>query len=152
MNRGLLIATVAALFAPALGQAQGVEIERGLEQRYFVAEVPPGATVQVGVKMPRDALIAETKVFVDTMDKGEKMDWSACDVDTKKCKIGDARIIGYHRVEAAKWEQLAVDVKSTSDQVRYAKIQVNFQPQSGSDESGCEDVEKCGFSKTLESR
>jgi len=151
MKRGFSIVAFVAVLVPVLAQAQGVEVERGLEQRYYVAEVPPGGEVQVGVKLPRNSLIAKTSVFVDTTDKGEKMDWKSCSIDTKACEIGKARIVGFVRAEKPKWEEMAVNVKSTSDQVLFVKLQVNFQEQSGgeTDPSGCFDVEKCGFSEVI---
>jgi hypothetical protein len=149
---GFSIIALAAVLAPVIGQAQGVEIERSLDQRFYVAEVPPGGEVRVGVKLPRDSLIAKTSVFVDSTDKGQKMDWKTCNIDTRKCEIGDARIVGFVRAEKATWEELAVNVTNSSDQVRYAKVQINFQPQAGEDESGCGEYEKCGFSEVMSSK
>lgn len=149
MNKGLFIVALIVALVPALGQAQGVEIERSLEQRFYVAEIPPGGEVQVGVKLPRESLIAKTSVFVDTSDKGQKMDWKTCSIDTRKCEVGDARIVSFIRAEKPKWEELAVNIRSTSSQVLYAKIQVNLQPQAGEDESGCGEYEKCGFSEII---
>ncbi len=149
MTKFITTCALAAVLVPVLGQAQGVEAERALEQRFYVAEIPPGGEVLIGVKLPRNALIAKTSVYVDSTDKGQKMDWSTCNIDTKKCEIGDARIVGFVRAEKDKWEELAVNVRSSSGQVRFAKIQVNFQPQAGEDESGCGEYEKCGFSNVV---
>lgn len=152
MNRGLSIIAFVIALVPALGQAQGVEIERALEQRYYVAEIPPGGEVQVGVKLPRESLIAKTSIYVDTADKGQKMDWKTCSIDTRKCEVGNARIVSFIRAEKPKWEELAVNVRSTSSQVLYVKIQVNVQPQAGEDESGCGEYEKCGFSEIISAK
>jgi hypothetical protein len=127
--------------------------EGALRLRHFTAELPagaPGDVVQVGVKLPKNALIAKTEVLVDSADKGDRKDWSECDIDDKSCAIGDAHIVRFHRGEQELWQELAVDVRNDGAEARFVKLKVLFQPQSGKDRSGCSRTNpQCGFASNL---
>ena len=127
--------------------------EGALRLRHFTAEMPagaPGEVVQVGVKLPKNALIAKTEVYVDDMDKSDRKDWSKCDIEDRNCAVGDARIVRFHRGEHDRWQELAVDVQNEGDLTRFVKLKVLFQPQSGRDTSGCSrNNPECGFSRDV---
>jgi hypothetical protein len=127
-----------------------------LDERYFVAEIPPasaGGTVQVGVLLPRGAKIARTEVQVAATELGPRMDgWSDCDIDTRSCQLADASIIRFHRNETETTQELAADMRNTSAESRFVKLTVIFQPQTGFDHTGCEDTDKCGFSRPIEKK
>lgn len=141
-----------ATFIPAIAAA-GVGSTAALDERYFVAEIPPasaGGTVQVGVLLPRGAKIARTKVQVAETDLGREMDgWSDCDTETKSCELAETSIIRFHRNETETAQELAADMQNTGTEPRYVKLTVIFQPQSGSDHTGCEDTDNCGFSRPV---
>ena len=153
----LLIAVVgvalgtADAFAGRFGKAG---TEGALRVRYFTAEIPPaseGGQVRVGVKLPLGDKIARTLVFIDSEDKADRKDWSKCDVEKKTCAIGDARILRFHREDREKWQDLAVDVESSTQAPRFVKLTVRFQPQSGFDRSGCSRTNmRCGYAGPVE--
>ncbi len=148
-----MVATVMALVIGASDAhaGYGKSGESDLKLRYFTAEVPRNGKVQLGVKLPLGAKIARTKVFVDAQDRGTRKDWSKCDIEKKTCSIGDVQILGFHRSNEEKWQQLSVDLASTGDQPRYAKITVLYQTQSGADRTGCNRTSaRCGFSGPVE--
>lgn len=157
MRREVLIMSALALailggeaFAGKFGKGG---TEGALRLRHFTAEMSagaPGEVVQVGVKLPKNALIAKTEVLVDDTDKGDRKDWSKCDIKDRTCAIGDARIVQFHRDEMERWQQLAVDVRNDGGKTRYVKLKVLFQPQSGKDRSGCSrNNPQCGFASNL---
>jgi len=150
-SRWMLLACLVTLATSAdvYARAGAGGSEGALKIRYFTAEIPQqrdGGVIRVGVKLPLGAKVAKTEVFVDSEDKGSEKSWSKCDNKTKKCAIGDARIIRFHRENREAWQELAVDVNSESGQPRYAKISVVYQPQSGRDRTGCNRTNlRCGF-------
>ena len=127
--------------------------EGALRLRHYTAELPagaPGEVVQVGVRLPKNALIAKTEVLVDETDKGDRKDWAKCDLEDKSCTVGDARIVRFHRGKMDSWQELAVDVRNDGNETRFVKLKVLFQPQSGEDRSGCSRTNpQCGFASNL---
>jgi hypothetical protein len=127
--------------------------EGALRLRHFTAELPagaPGEVMQVGVRLPKNALIAKTEVLVDSADKGNGKNWSKCDVNDKTCAIGDAHIVRFHRGDQERWQELAVDVRNDGAEARFVKLKVLFQPQTGKDRSGCSrNNPQCGFASNL---
>jgi hypothetical protein len=140
-----ILLPTAALAAAGSGPA--------LDERYFVAEIPPapaGGTVQVGVLLPRGAKIARTEVQVAATELGPDIDgWSDCDTDTRSCELAETSIIRFHRNDTETAQELAADMRNTGPESRFVKLTVIFQPQSGFDHTGCEDTDKCGFSRPI---
>lgn len=148
-KRTILIVLIAVLI-PALAQSQASR-SRSLNVRFFVAEIPPasqGGTVQVGVKLPIAARIARTVVEVAKTNLGsDRRGWSGCDIETRACDMAAAGIIRFHRQNVDNVQELAADMRNTSDQPIYAKVTVTFQPASGRDRTGCGRAAECGFSR-----
>jgi hypothetical protein len=144
--------TALVSWAPAHGS-------RALFERFYVAEVPPdaqGGTVQIGVNLPKSAKIASTEVKVaDTNLDADMQGWSDCDNDKKTCDLADVSIIRFHRSHLENIQVLAVDLRNTSNEPRYVKLRVVFQPQTGQDitdptQCGSGVKVKCGFSGPVE--
>lgn len=152
MNKKIFPVVLLAIVLPAAALAAAAS-GSALDERYFVAEIPPaaaGGTVQVGVLLPRGAKIARTEVQVAATELGPDIDgWSDCDTDTRSCQLADASIIRFHRNETATAQELAADMRNTGAEPRFVKLTVIFQPQSGFDHTGCEDTDKCGFSRPV---
>jgi hypothetical protein len=146
----ILLMTVCALLATTT-YASRTGTEGALRQRHFSAEVEPGQSIQVGVRLPSRARIARTRIFVDSQDRGDRTgDWAECDIESRECSIGDSRIIRFHRSEEGTWQRLAVDVENGSAETRWVRIMVLFQPASGRDRSGCSRAQpRCGFSNPV---
>ena len=155
MIKKLFAVVLLAVLLPAAALAAAGS-EPALDERYFVAEIPPasaGGTVQVGVLLPRGAKIARTIVQVAATELGPDVDgWSDCDTDTRSCQLADASIIGFHRNETETAQELAADMRNTGAESRFVKLTVIFQPQSGFDHTACEDTDKCGFSRPVQEK
>jgi len=145
-----VIAAMAGAYDAEAGRYTKGGVEGAVRLRYFSAEIQPGpgsGPVRIGVKLPLGAKIAKTEVFVDREDKGKRKDWSKCDINRKTCAIGDVRILRFHRDTEENWQALSVDLESTADTVRYAKLKVLYQTSSGTDRTGCKRTSvRCGFS------
>lgn len=152
MTKRTILIVLIALLIPALAQSQASR-SRSLNVRFFVAEVPPadqGGTVQVGVNLPRGARIARTEVEVAASNLGaDRRGWSKCDIETKACDMADSSIIRFHRTDVENAQELAADMRNTSNETRYAKVTVTFQPRSGRDRTGCGRAAECGFSRAV---
>lgn len=147
MKARISLIAAAALLAPAIGLALIHGSNDALGFRYFTAEIAPGTTLQVGVKLPRSAKIARTRVFADDEDLGGAKDWMECDIEKRTCAIGDMRILRFHRERRDDWQELAADLRNESGETRYAKVLVLYQNQSGFDRSGCGPDHVCGFAR-----
>ncbi len=150
MTKTTILIVLTAMLIPTLAQSQAAR-SRSLNVRFFVAEVPPadqGGTVQVGVNLPRGARIARTLVEVaDTNLGADRRGWSRCDNETRACDMADTSIIRFHRNNVENAQELAADIRNTSNETRYAKVTVTFQPVSGRDRTGCGRAAECGFSR-----
>ncbi len=152
MKKILILLALTGCLAPIVAWSQLPGRESPLRVRYYVAKVPTaadGGMVQVGVTLPAAAKVASTQVFVDSQDLGARKTWAKCDVASGSCDIGDSEIIRFHRDRLEDRQELAVDIRNRSDEIRYAKIVVVFQPQSGRDRSGCGRKADCGFARPV---
>ena len=151
INKIFAIALLATMIPSVATVAAGSDA--ALDERYFVAEIPPasaGGTVQVGVLLPRGAKIARTEVQVAATELGSDMEgWSDCDTESKSCELAGTSIIRFHRNDTETAQELAADMQNAGEEPRYVKLTVTFQPQSGFDHTGCEDTDKCGFSRAV---
>lgn len=151
IDKTLAIALLTAMIPVAATATIGTD--GALERRFYVAEIPPataGGGVRVGVLLPLGAKIAKTQVQVAATALGDEIDgWADCDVETKACDLAGTEIVRFHRDDTDNAQELAADMRNVGGEPRYVKLTVLFQPQSGSDRSGCEDKEKCGFSRPV---
>jgi len=151
--RKILLLTVIALLP--LGAYAWVGYSKTFEVREYSAEIPAAAAapsiMRIGVKLPRAAQIPKVEVFADSKDYGDEVGkWATCNINSKKCKVDDARIVRFNRNKHDSWQELSVEIENSSNsQPRYAKLRVTFKDVAGQDETGCGVAVVCGFAEPV---
>lgn len=132
------------------GPAQRSQV---FQERHYTAVIEPGGAEvdRIGVKLPVNAKIPKVEVFADVKDMGDREgDWKSCNIDTKRCAVGDVRIVRFHRVEHRDtdepWQELSVDMlNENASESRVVKLWVTYQPQGNADLEGCRLDTDCGW-------
>jgi hypothetical protein len=150
------VATICIL-GPSLVHAGPPQQSRLFNERHYTAVIEPaaGAADQIGVKLPLNAKIPKVEVFADVTDQGDSTrKWKKCDIDSKRCAVGDVRIVRFHRAEHRDvdepWQELSVDVANENpSETRAVKLVVTYQPQGGTDLKSCDLDTDCGWHKRV---
>lgn len=151
------LAIIAACTLPGLVLAGAAQHGRLFSQRHFTATIEAGDGVveRVGVRLPLNAKIPKVEVYADVRDMGDSTRaWKKCNLDSKRCAVGDVRIERFHRRDhrAAEepWQELSVDViNENGSDARAVKLVVTYQPQGGKDLKSCRLDTDCGWHERL---
>jgi len=156
MQKSKFLLVAAAIMLPLSSNAW-VGYSKTFEVREFTAEVPAAAgaptVMRIGVKLPRAAEIPKVEVFVNRDKFGDQESkWSTCNINSKKCKIDNARIVRFHRKKHQDWQELSVEIENSSDsETRYARLRVTYKDTAGQDRTGCGTgvTVECGFAEAV---
>jgi hypothetical protein len=148
-----VLASLCAVLVPVAALAGAAQQGKVFSERHYSATIEP-AGVQVdriGVRLPVNAKIPKVEVFADVSDMGDRTgEWKKCDIDSKRCAVGDVRIVAFHRREHRDtdepWQELSVDMANESgSETRAVKLLVTYQPQGGGDLKQCRLETDCGW-------
>lgn len=156
MRKTTLLPLAATILLPFAADAW-VGYSKTFEVREYTAEVPPAAAapsvMRIGVKLPRAAEIPKVEVFVDRETAGERQGSGlSCNINSKKCKVDDARIVRFHRKKHQDWQELSVEIENSSQtESRYARLRVTYKDPAGKDRTDCGAgvSVRCGFAEAV---
>ena len=155
MQKNMLL--FAAVVMLPLSANAWVGYSKTFEVREYTAQVPAAegapTVMRIGVKLPRAAEIPKVEVFVGRDEFGdEEGKWPTCNINSKKCKIDNARIVRFHRKKHQDWQELSVEIENSSDsEARYARLRVTYKDTAGQDRTGCGTgvTIECGFAEAV---
>jgi hypothetical protein len=153
MKRSRLLISFCLMALPAIVLASVAQQGRLFSERHHSATVEPanGMVDRIGVKIPINAKIPKVEVLADVKDMGDSTrGWKKCNIETKRCAVGDVRIDRFHRQDhrdaEEPWQELSVDiVNENASETRAVKLIVTYQPQGGKDLEQCRLDTDCGW-------
>ena len=153
MKRPLLLLALGILALPVIALAGRAQVGKVFSERHHSATVEPanGMVDRIGVRIPINAKIPKVEVLADVKDMGDSTrGWKKCNIETKRCAVGDVRIDRFHRQDhrdaEEPWQELSVDiVNENASETRAVKLIVTYQPQGGKDLEQCRLDTDCGW-------
>ncbi len=153
MKRSTLLISVCVMALPAVVLASVAQQGRVFSERHHSATIEPsgGMVDRIGIRIPVNAKIPKVEVLADVKDMGDSTrDWKKCNIETKRCAVGDVRIDRFHRRDHddadEPWQELSVDVvNENASETRAVKLIVTYQPQGGKDLEQCRLDTDCGW-------